>query len=316
MALIDELFPASYKGASFLVTKTVTSGGRKDIRHEFPNSDLQSIEDLGLLPRVYDLTAIINEPFYRVKRMALLRALEEGGSGILIHPFFGIVNNIVARSYTINEDLNALGNAQVRILFEISDTIGIPTKSGNTTSLIAQAASSVFGSVTSGIAEVFNVTPSFPNNFATAVDKITSFSDAVVSNVSLLSVGVAQANQFNGLISDFKNTIPKLVQDPTSLATSMSTIMEAVPTLYTSASDQFDVLSQFFTFGQDDPTIVTTTAGLTERKTNNDIITESVQTYALAQAYTSASQISFNTVPEIERVQSVLDDAFSAIKSF
>ncbi len=72
-----------------LVNSTSTSGGRKDVKHEFPNSTFQTIEDLGARQRIYQIAAIINEPNYINKRDSLLRVLEEGGLGTLIHPFYG-----------------------------------------------------------------------------------------------------------------------------------------------------------------------------------------------------------------------------------
>ena len=41
MALLDQLSPASYKGAPFLVNRVSTSGGRKTVQHDFPNSNIQ-----------------------------------------------------------------------------------------------------------------------------------------------------------------------------------------------------------------------------------------------------------------------------------
>ena len=68
MALLDQLSPASYKGAPFLVNRVSTSGGRKTVQHDFPNSNIQVIEDLGLSPREYRISAIIAEPNYIQKK--------------------------------------------------------------------------------------------------------------------------------------------------------------------------------------------------------------------------------------------------------
>jgi len=87
---LSDLFEASYKNVAFLSPSTTITGGRKDILHEFPNRDLQNIEDLGLRPRSFTITAIITGDLYIVQRDRLLAKLEEGGTGVLVHPFFGL----------------------------------------------------------------------------------------------------------------------------------------------------------------------------------------------------------------------------------
>lgn len=315
MALFDELFPASYKGAKFLVNRVSTSGGRKTVQHAFPNSDIQVIEDLGLSPREYRISAIIAEPGYIQKRDNLLKALEEGGKGVLIHPFYGRIENIVARTFTLNEDVSRLGDTVVDIFFSPSDTDGLPTQSVNTVSIISTLSSAVSGNLVSDISNLFNVTNTFQGNFSAAASKLNNIADAFNINAQLPTVSANQINTFNSLVDKFRSSANTLIGNPSQLAADIQNIFVEFPKLYTTASQQTDSLALFFDFGDDDIAISPTTAGLTERKQNNDVLNNAMKGFALSEAYVSSAQIAFTTVNEVENTADTLELAFQSVKS-
>ena len=314
MAFLDEIQPASYKDIPFLVNVTSTSGGRKDALHEFPNSNIQNVEDMGLLPRDYKVTAIIGEPNYRFKRDALLRVLEEGGTGILIHPTFGRVENIAARTWTMIEDLKKAGDLEIQINFAPSDSSGLPVETENTLSIIKESSSSVFDSITSDIGNLFNVTNSFTGNYRAAQDKLNQFVLAVSGNTKTLTSTTGAVNEFNQLVDNFTSAINKNINQPLILAEGIKDIFVALPELYDNAQSQFSVQSLFFTFGDDDTETPQNTVGRIERSQNDSVINNAVKGLALSSAYTSAAQIEFQTVREIESVEAELENAFQSVK--
>jgi len=314
MALRDELHPASYKDIPFLVNTTSLTGGRKHAKHEFPNSNIQNIEDLGLKPREYKISAIINEPNYRAKRDALLRALDSEGSGVLIHPFYGRIENMAAVDYTLIEDVGILGDLTIQIDFKPSNSDGLPVETENTLSIIEESGTSVFDNITADIGNLFNVTNAFTGNYRDAQDKLNSFVLAVTGNTKTLTSLTGASNDFNQLVSNFQSSINTNINQPLLLAQGMSDIFAALPGLYDSAQSQFSVQSLFFTFGDDDVAIPQTTAGRIERQENRDLINNAVKGYALSQAYTSSAAIDFQTVSEIEEVESTLEVAFQSVK--
>ncbi|MEE9222968.1 MAG: DNA circularization N-terminal domain-containing protein [Nitrosomonadaceae bacterium] len=314
MALLDELFPASYKGAPFLVNQVSTSGGRKTVLHEFPNSNIQVIEDLGLSPREYRISAIIAEPGYIQKRNTLLRALEGEGKGILIHPFYGRIENIVARTFTLNEDVSRLGDTVVEIVFGPSETDGLPTQSVNTVSRVSSLSNTVSGNIVSDITDLFTVTKAFQGNFSAAATKLNDIADAFNVNAQLPTVSSNQINTFNSLVDNFKSSINTLIGNPSELADDIQEIFIEFPKLYTTATQQTDSLALFFDFGDSDIVINPTTAGLVERKQNNDVLNNAMKGFALAEAYVSSAQIDFSTVNEVENTADTLELAFQSIK--
>lgn len=314
MTLLEQLSPATYKGAPFLVNRVSTSGGRKTVQHDFPNSNIQVIEDLGLSPREYRISAIIADPNYIQKRDTLLRALEEGGKGVLVHPFYGRIENIVARTFTLNEDVSRLGDTVVEIVFAPSETDGLPTQSINTVSQISTLSGTVSGNIVSDISDLFKVTNSFQGNFASAANKLNGIADAFGINAQLPTVSASQINRFNSLVGNFESSINTLIGNPSELAADIQEIFVEFPKLYETATQQTDALALFFDFGDSDITINPTTAGLIERKQNNDVLNNAMKAFALSEAYVSSAQIDFTTVDDVENTADTLELAFQSIK--
>ena len=313
MALIDELQPASFKGAKFIVTAARLSGGRKDIKHSFPNSNKQTIEDLGLAPRVFSLTAVVTGNNYIQDRDRLLSVLEEGGKGTLIHPFYGRLDNYVARSYTLSENMSALGEAKFNIVFEINNDPGPPIKSQNTLSIIESGNNTYIGAVSSDINDNYSVTPSFTGNFSSASGKLDDVGTAFNSNTSLVQASSGQVNEFQKQLNKFGIDTNFLLQNPSELSTDLLALFDTVDSLYTDIPSTIAVLEKFFNFGDDDIEINLTTIGRIERNNNNLIINQSVQSVALSYAYFNTAQIDFETTSEIDSLANRLETQYQKL---
>src|SRR5215207_3382694 len=90
----DNLRPASWRGISFQVSSDDAEFGRNVAVHEFVQRDKPYVEDLGRKTRRNKVEAWIcaNEannfnPW--PQRDALIEAVERGGVGTLVHPFWG-----------------------------------------------------------------------------------------------------------------------------------------------------------------------------------------------------------------------------------
>lgn len=315
MALLDELFPASYKGAEFLIEKAKTDGGRKDALHEFPNSDKQNVEDLGLKPRTYRITGIISGNNYIQKRDRLLRKLEEGGKGALIHPFYGNLSDMVCRTFSLNEDLTRLGDASITMVFTISDDIGIPVASESTVSVLNAANEKVQSGVGSDIENGFSVSRKFRESFTDASDTLNRVFDAFDENTKIVSQLTSGTNEFSSLINEFSTNINNLVRQPQALADSINNLFMNVNGLYATAENTLDVFKQFFDFDDDENRLPLGTVSRTERQRNNDVIKQSIQLSALNYAYLNSAQTDFLTVDEIDELADTLEAQFEKVVS-
>lgn len=313
MALLDELLPAAFNDAEFLISSSSTAGGRKDQRHEFPNSDKQTIEDLGLRPRIYSVVGWITEPDYISKRDALLTALESGDPGVLSHPFYGELPNMKARTFTISESMGEFGRAELSMVFEVSDSIGTPVETENTLSQINESNDDLQDAASDEIDDEWEVDEGFSGNFEAAQDKLGALSAAYDSVSSVVTQVTDEINAFNAQVSNFSAKINSLIQTPRALADSIKGISTGMNALYATAESQFIAWKGFFGFGDDDIVSVNDTAGLRQRKQNNTVINQAMQSQALGYGYLAAAQIDYSTVNDLDAISEQLEQQFQKI---
>jgi len=313
MSLLDELQPGSYKGVSFLIETSSVAGGRKDVKHSFPNSDRQAIEDMGLAPRVYTVNAVITGDDYFAARDRFIAVLEEGGPGVLIHPLYGQQENIVARTYTLSENLTSLGDGKISIVFEVSNDIGVPTQSQNTLSLIEAANDTLTAAVGDDIAANYNVTAAYSNSFTDAVTKLDDMVTEINEKTAFVQASADEINAFNQSLNDFSASITSFVQSPVALAESINNLYTGINNLYPTALATIEVLKGLFDFGDDDTARVEDTASRIERNLNDRIMNQTTQTIALGYAYLNYAQIDFLTVEDIDETADVLETQYQKI---
>lgn len=310
---LSDLFEASYKNIAFLSPSTTITGGRKDVLHEFPNRDLQNIEDLGLRPRSFNITAIITGDLYIVQRDRLLAKLEEGGTGVLVHPYFGVINNVVCRNYTLNQSEAELGIATFNIEFAVSNSTGLPIASQSVIASILNRSREVFNKVFNLINNNYRVGTNFIGNFNAAKLKILQVNAILDSAAQFLPADATKINEFNAVSSAQKRNINSITVDPNALATSNNEIFTEFSTLYSGPVAQTAATAQIFEFGADDTIIIPTTAGLQQRKNNNDILNASTNTLALAIGYQSAANIEFGNVQDLDTQENILEQQYQFI---
>lgn len=313
MALLENLLRASFNDEEFLISTSSTAGGRKDQLHEFPNSDKQNIEDLGLKPRSYNIVGWITEPNYIDKRDALLGALESGETGVLSHPFYGEIENLKARSFSINESIQELGRAEISMVFEISNTIGIPEETGSSLSSIFSSNDDVQISVNSEISNNWNVTSGFLGNFSSAQDKLGEIESAYNTFLGPLVFVQENINAFNSLVGNFGSAINSLISTPSELATSFTNLGSGFNSLQATVDSQVEAWKGMFNFGDNDTVTKEDTAGLIERKKNNDTINVAMQVQATSYAFLAGAQVELETVEDLDELAVTLETQFQKV---
>lgn len=92
MAFKSNLRPASFRGVSFEVLKTVLSVGRRVQVFEYPQRDVPFVEDLGRAARTVTVTVITTGDDYISRMKKVIAALEKEGSGRYVDPWLGAMN--------------------------------------------------------------------------------------------------------------------------------------------------------------------------------------------------------------------------------
>lgn len=321
----NKILSGFFKSIPIRIISASVTGGRKTIKKEFPNRDTQTIEDLGLQPRSYSLEILVadvgkakenEEPTqdYFDYRDALIAAIENKGVGILIHPFYGRIENVVATNYSINENFTAFGRSTISVTFDVNDGTGIPVESETALSQIVKRREVVDKEVIDDITDNFSVSNVFQNNFIAAQNKINQIIDSAIDATSFIGAASDQINSFNRFIGGLSDNVNSLIVAPNNLALSISNLFSNIDGLFGTAENTAKSFINLFGFGDnDEDDIATTTAERIERKENTAVLNQAVNVETLSYAYVSVAQIDFETVAQIESAEQELEVQYDAI---
>lgn len=316
MADDQKIVNGFYRDIPISIDAGSIAGGRKKSIKQFPNKDTQSVEDLGLKPRQYTLEIVINDKTnqdYFSYRNRLLAALEKASPAPLIHPLYGRIEDVVAVSYNLSERLSEFGSATVSVNFEVNTNTGIPQQSQNVRSQLVSLNQSVIDSVKNDVSSRFKVTSAFAGNFGAAVDKINEIVDNIRESTAFLGGTADTINLFSSQLGGLSANVNSLVTNPIALADSIVGIFDTVGGLYASVDSTLKAFDGLFDFGSDDVEINTTTAGLIERKQNQDVLNSSITSQSLSYSYVSAAEKQYQTTREIDAVTELLEDQYKIV---
>lgn len=314
MTDIIQLKTARYKGVEFLFQDATTTGGNRLLKYNYPGSDKQAIERQGKAPRSFTLTIWIPHDSYYQQRDNLLRVLEDGRKGVLTHPTYGDVNNVINGLYTLTEKQSELGKASISVVFEVDDSPGIPRQSGNLATQVQQESILLNNQLEEDLGNNYDASTEFSGNFTDAIANIVGVADSVEAAATRVQPSADKAAEYAKAVRDLRNGAGSLAQAPFDLASEIKSIFSATNDLYETVEDTFLVIKELFGFGDDDPEIKTNTVGRSIRKKNRDLIRANMRTQALSYAYLNASQITYVTTDDLESTQDELEAQYVDIR--
>jgi len=311
---LNDLQEASFRGARFLIDTSSSTGGRKSVTHEYPNTDKRFVEDLGELRETYTMTGLISGNNYVADRDNLITQLKTGGSGELVHPFFGSVT-VFAKPYSLTQNLNELGIARFSMTFEKTNESTFPRVTANNRSLIDNITSTTITTVGTDFTDLYSVTRTFPSNYTDAKAAITSLTDNLQIIPNTVLKVTSESSSYGADLTSFIDETNLLIEQPSALLGNIKGTLGAFGDLGRTAQDKFDLLAGLFNFGDDDVAITPTTQAKIERKQNRDILNAYVQTNVLSQSYNIVTSLTFNTEDEIKTIEATLEAQYEKVIS-
>ena len=195
MSWADGYLQAKFRGVPFFIRRATKNTGRRNVAHVYPRKDLADHEDLGNIDRTFDLDAYVLGDDYYDQRNALEAAFEEGGEGILIHPYRGVLR-VVVNEVTTNEVTEEGGKASFTVKFSLQDEVKLTSAAPNTRQQVAFAK-----------AEVLAQTKAWFLDFYDLINKpAQAIADARAALDKGLSV-VDKAKRVAGALADFRREI-------------------------------------------------------------------------------------------------------------
>lgn len=233
MAWSDQKQPASFRGVAFEVVGSALTAGRRLARHEYPQRDVPFMEDMGRRAREYKVEGYIIGPDYMSGRDQLLAAIEEEGSGQLVHPYHGTQLVTVAEC-ELTESTEFGGMAKFSLTFVEAGAQEQPGIGSDAQVQLADTQESAFGAISDDFTNTFSIggLPSWGvgdiqktiggfldlDGFLTIAGSVAGFRGALVA---LLGLPASLASQLIGLV--------RLLPDASALLNQRDVPLVALP---------------------------------------------------------------------------------------
>jgi len=309
-----ELKTGAYQGIEFLYVDMPTQGGHRLIKYRYPGSDRQSIEVQGEMPPSFPFTIWIGHEDYYAERDRLLRVLTNKKTGVLDHPTFGKVENVINGEFTLDETITELGRASISVTFEVDNAEGIPVQSNPLPAQVEAARDSVREQLSADLGGGYSASRGLTGNFSDALDNVTKTLDGINNAANVVTPLRQDVAVFRAKIQRLSTEVGELVEQPTTLADSFDGLLADLDNLYASPGDALAVFRSLFSYGDDDQDIVPTTVGLAERKNNRDLVRANIQCGALAYAYLNAVEVEYATTADLDEVQAQLEAQYLEVR--
>jgi len=306
---LEQLQQGSYKGVPFLLANATTAGGNKNVVHTYPNSDRQTVENLGRTPRSFSLNLIIPSTDYAQRRDALLAAIEEKTPGPLIHPLYGRVDNVIAGPFSLSEDLTELGDGKLSVTFLINDGPQVPQQAGLTVRSVVTAKDAVETANRANMVQNHKVTPGFLGSFQSTLDSVQAAATAFVTS----AVPIDDGSEYFAQAQALYDNAASVAQDGGAIADSIKAQYTAAQTLFTEKWREFEFMKAKFGFGESNGGAEAKTAAQLEKKQNKELFNALMRVSALSYAYVAAVQLDFATLDDVNEVDGTLEEQYSTL---
>lgn len=233
MSWRDNLLEASFRDIPFSVIDSDRGGGRRNVIHQYPFKDEPYVEDLGgdsneFLIEGYVIQNTDNDFDYFDERDDLIEALEEPGSGTLVHPYHGILEVSLVDKYRLKESIAEGGIARFTMKFVGSGINISPTQIVDPISSMDDGATGMISSSIDSFTDLvdldnlpgFNITKMLNdaqefmtmNTLALGAIHLTKFINSAVSivkaaNTALAGIITSPCDLANGLIGAYNGIL-------------------------------------------------------------------------------------------------------------
>ena len=214
MTRARNLLPASLEGVSFEVrSERLTSGGRRVVLHEYPNSSKRNVEDLGELPPRFSVTAFVHGPDFLSRAAKLEEVLRKEGKKVLYMPTFGI-KKLFTLPYRKDASQTAVGEIRFELEFAEGQATTAPIKAPVTIETVYNLGDSSRDAINNGLATVWEV-PTVTSNVITAQFDLEQFANTASNAVA---TSVNNIINLNKQTQSILNNSQTFVRDPHALA--------------------------------------------------------------------------------------------------
>jgi len=310
----NKLHQSSWRGVKFLTDSVKTIGGQKTVVHEYPNSDVRTIESLGKFEKGYEVQAIISGAGYFELKRRLTSVLEMPGEGVFVHPFDGEVKCFLEGTYDLEETDRKLGECIVTFKLLVAGERKNPTAELTSITKIKKLCDACNDSLAEGFPTGFNNESWYPENVQKIIGKADDFGKFVDDKKAVFKQATDKISDVQREIDNFVADTARLINLPAQFGVAIVDLYQSVKTLYTTPRDRLDAMFQFFGFGDDDPeNPPSNTVSRAQINGSINTVNSTANAAVLSEVYRSAAEIEYQSVDEIEAVQDALEAEYKKI---
>lgn len=217
MAWRDNYRAASFRGVGFFVATADSSHGRRQAVHETAQRDIPYTEDLGRKSREFGITGYLLGQEYDVAREELIKACEQAGPGVLVHPYRGELT-VVCRGLTVSETSEEGGKCTLTMTFLEAGEASYPSAKVDSVNAISEKAGEVTDAGKANFVSDFLTKgyPSFVAEAATA--QIKGLSDFLSSPEFIVSSDIQAVSDYYDKVKSIGSDAFDLIQTPFQFA--------------------------------------------------------------------------------------------------
>jgi prophage DNA circulation protein len=190
------LQPGSWRGVGFVLDMGETHAGRRVAIHEYPYRDTIWVEDLGKLPRRFEVRGFLVGDDVYSQRDAMLKACEQAGPGTLVHPTLGTVQ-VVLLEFVVGDRRERGRTVDVSLSFIAASALLYP---GITTATAKATASAAAALGTASATDLSKTLGSFAGAIPDAAKQVTGFANQALG---VVNDATRALNSVRGLVGFF-----------------------------------------------------------------------------------------------------------------
>jgi prophage DNA circulation protein len=242
---------------------------------------------------------------YMAARNALVEALEAGGPGELVHPYYGTRTVAVNGKFRVRETTAKGGIATITIPFCEAGKVAQPTESADTSWAVSKAADTVTETSVKDFSMTFDTKG--PEWVRTeALGHINAALDKARATLDQAAVPVDLVSQVATDVANLKGEASTLLGTPDTLASRLSGVIAGL--LPSNLSDPIPVARSLFTYSNPAPALSPLSTMGTKAEANAEAISGLVRRVALAEAARDVSTMNFDTYEDGLAVRDLLAD--------
>lgn len=227
----DNYRAASFRGAAFYVESTDSTHGRRQAVHEHAQRDVPYTEDLGRKAREFSVSGYLIGEDYQAQRDELIKACEQAGPGVLIHPYRGELT-VVCRGLGVNESTGAGGMCMVTLTFLEAGEASYPSAKVDTVNAISAKGNAVTDAAGSSFLSSF-LTTGYPAFVAeAAASNLADLGNFMSSPGFSLAGDLQAASDFYQQAQGIATDAYSLVQQPLQMLNRIRGVIGSVRTAF------------------------------------------------------------------------------------